>query len=249
MAITKLHEIWKVIDSEFPRDEWVSLQNIYSLVEANVQLKQDDFLPSAPKSDEPKWMRNVRNVLQNRKTKGDVAWDKNGKYMIPSSDIVISDDSIVVYQQSKPKHLISEERFRAIQKTRELIGLAGENWVVDYEKDNLSNSGYGELADKVERRSLTNISAGFDVLSYEFNGDKKFIEVKTTALSKLEFFLSSNELDVAKEFKGRYWIYFLSEIYGIPKLVKINNPAIEVGKTLLLTPTNYRAQLLNNARR
>jgi hypothetical protein len=246
MAITKLHEIWKVIDSEFPRDEWVPLQNIYTLIESKVQLKPDDFLPSAPKSDEPKWMRNVRNVLQTRKTSGDIAWDKNGRYMIPSSDIVISDDSIVAYEQSKPKFSISEERFRAIQKTREQIGLAGENWVVDYEKNSLINSGHNELADKVERISQTNISVGFDVLSYEFKGAKKFIEVKTTALSKLEFFLSSNELDVAKEYKSRYWIYFLSEIYGIPRLAKIHNPAIQVGKALSLTPTNYRAQLLNN---
>ena len=246
MTITKLHEIWEVIDSEFPRDEWVPLQHIYTLVESKVPLKPDDFLPSAPKSDEPKWMRNVRNVLQSRKINGDIAWDKNGKYMIPSSDITVSDDSIVVYQQSKPKFTISEERFRAIQKTREQIGLAGEYWVIDYEKDSLSNGGYSELADRVERISQMNISAGFDILSFEFNGGEKFIEVKTTALSKLEFFLSSNELEIAKEFKSRYWIYFLSEIYGIPKLVKIHNPAIEIGKMLSLTPTNYRVQLLNN---
>ena len=248
MAITKLHEIWEVIDTDFPRDEWVPLQNIYSLVETRIQLKPDDLLPSAPKSDEPKWMRNVRNVLQSRKTNGEIAWDKNGKYMIPSAEITISDDSIVVYQQSKPKFSISEERFRAIQKTREQIGLAGENWVVDFEKGSLNNSGHRELAEKVERISQANIAAGFDVLSYEFNGGEKFIEVKTTALSKLEFFLSSNELDVAKEFKSRYWIYFLSEIYGVPRLAKIRNPAIEVGKTLSLTPSNYRAQLLKNAR-
>lgn len=88
MAITKLHEIWDVIDYELPRDEWIPLQNIYTLVELRLHLKPDDFLPSAPQSEEPKWMRNVRNVLQRRKTNGDIAWDKNGKYMIPSSDIV-----------------------------------------------------------------------------------------------------------------------------------------------------------------
>lgn len=246
MTITKLHEIWEVIDTELPRDEWVPLKNIYTLIESKISLKPDDFLRSAPKSDEPKWMRNVRNVLQSRKTSGDIAWDKNSKYMIPSSDITISDDSLIVYQQSKPKFKISEERFRAIQKTREQIGLAGEYWVIDYEKINLSSGGYSELADKVERISQIDISAGFDVLSFEFNGGEKYIEVKTTALSKLEFYLSSNELEIAKEFKNRYWIYFLSEIYGVPKLVKIHNPAFEVGKILSLTPINYRVHLSNN---
>lgn len=245
MAITKLHEIWNIIDFELPRDEWIPLQSIYSLIESKLQLKPDDFLPSAPKSEEPKWMRNVRNVLQSRKTNGDIAWDKNGKYMLPSSDIVVSDDSIVVYQQSKPKFSISEERFKALQRTREEIGLAGEDWVVDYEKGNLKDSDSAELAEKVERISQTNISAGFDVLSYEVGGSEKFIEVKTTALSKLEFFLSSNELDIAREFKHRYWIYFLSEIYGSPKLVKIHNPSVEIGKSLSLTPINFRVQLLS----
>lgn len=245
MAITKLQEIWDVIDYELPRDEWIPLQKIYTLVKSKLQLKPDDFLPSAPQSEEPKWMRNVRNVLQGRKISGNIAWDKNGKYMIPSSDIVVSDDSIIVYHQSRPKVSISEERFKAIQKTREQIGLAGENWVVDYEKDNLTNDGYVELADKVKRISQTNISAGYDVLSFEESGNEKFIEVKTTALTKAEFFLSSNELDIAREFKYRYWIYFLSEIYGSPKLTKIHNPFIEIGKLLSLSPVNFRVQLLS----
>jgi hypothetical protein len=243
MAITKLHEIWELIYSELPRDEWIPLQSIYTLVESRIPLKPDDFLSSAPNSDEPKWMRNVRNVLQHKKVKGDIAWDKNGRYMVQSSDIIVSDDSIVIYEQSRPKHSISEERFRAIQKTREQIGLAGENWVIDYEKKFLSKNGYYDLANKVRRMSQTNILAGFDVLSYESNSDEKYIEVKTTALSKVEFFLSSNELEVAKELKNKYWIYFLSEIYGIPKLVRIQNPSVEVGTRLFLIAT--RSHLKN----
>lgn len=244
MAITKLHEFWEIIENQFPRDEWVPLQNIYSLVESNIRLKADDFLPSAPKNDEPKWMRNVRNVLQHRKITGDIAWDKNGRYMIPSSEITVADDSVTIYQQSKPKHSISEERFRAIQKTREQIGLAGENWVVDYERRELNQSGHKVLAEKVHRISAINLSAGYDVLSYEIIGDEKYIEVKTTALSRSEFFLSAHELDIAKEFKNRYWIYFVSEIYGDPRLIKIHDPADKIGNQLTLTPTNFRVQIL-----
>jgi uncharacterized protein DUF3883 len=99
-------------------------------------------------------------------------------------------------------------------------------------------------AEKVERISNANISAGFDVFSYEVSGNEKFIEVKTTALSKLEFYLSSNEIDIAREYQHRYRIYFLSEIYGSPKLMKIHNPLVEVGKLLSLTPANFRVQLL-----
>ena len=123
--------------------------------------------------------------------------------------------------------------------------LAGENWVVNYERNFLSENGHNELADRVSRISHTSIWAGYDVLSYELNSYEKYIEVKTTALSKLEFFLSANELEVAKEMKSRYWIYFLSEIYGIPKLVRIQNPSAVVDTRFFLTATNYRVQLLN----
>lgn len=243
MAITKLHEIWELINSKLPRDEWVALSKIYSLVEKNLQLTNNDFLPSAPKTDEPKWMRNVRNVLQSRKTNGEIAWDKNGKYMMPSSNIIVSDDSIVVYKQNKHSHVISEEQFRAIQKTREQVGLAGETWVVNYEINELKNKGLDELSKEVKRVSSVNIATGYDVLSYEFIGTEKFIEVKTTALSKTEFFLSANELDMAKEYRNRYWIYFVSEIFGTPKLYKIHNPSSEVGRSLHLTPVSFKVQL------
>ena len=99
-------------------------------------------------------------------------------------------------------------------------------------------------AEKVERISQANISAGFDVFSYEVSGNEKFIAVNTTALSKLEFYLSSNEIDIAREYQHRYRVYFLPEIYGSPKLMKIHNPLVEVGKLLSLTPANFRVQLL-----
>ena len=121
-------------------------------------------------------MRNVRNVLQSRKTNGEIAWDKNGKYMMPSSNVIVSDDSIVVYKQNELSHAISEEQFRAIQKTREQIGLAGETWVMNYEIHKLKNNGLDELSKDVKRISSVNIAAGYDVLSYEFVGTEKFIE-------------------------------------------------------------------------
>ena len=243
MAITTLNEIWEIITAELTRDEWIPLQDIYSLIEANVNLKTDDFLPSAPTISEPKWMRNVRNVLQHRKSTGDIAWDRDGKYMIPSSEISISDDSIVIYEQSKPKHTISEDRFKAIQKTREQIGLAGENWVIEYEKQELSNLGFTKSAANVKRIAEVNVAAGYDVLSYENEKREKYIEVKTTALSRMEFFLSSNELDVARELKNQYWIYFVSEIFGNPNLLKIHDPANQIGSLLVLSPTTYKVEI------
>jgi hypothetical protein len=241
MTITKLHEIWDVLNGSFPRDEWIHLQSIYEMIQTNIQLRPDDFLPSAPNSSEPKWMRNVRNVLQQRKNTGYIGWDKNGKYMIPTMEINISDDSITA--KSNIQYKISEERFKKIKESREAIGQAGEKWVMDYERSYLTTIGKFDLAKRITRISETNIAAGYDVLSFELDNSEKFIEVKTTALSKAEFFISANELGIAKQLNGNYWIYLVSEIYGEPKLITIQDPTKEIGKKLILTPINYQVQM------
>jgi len=241
MAITHLQDIWIVINEKLPRDEWIHLQSIYEMIQSNIQLRPDDFLPSAPNSSEPKWMRNVRNVLQQRKNNGHIAWDKNGKYMIPTMGITISDDSITT--PSKIHYKISEERFRKIQESREAIGQAGESWVINYERNYLTVKGKSELAERIARISEINIAAGYDILSFELDSSEKFIEVKTTALSKAEFFISANELEIAKQLNGNYWIYLVSEIYGEPKLFVIQDPTKEIGKKLILTPINFQVQI------
>jgi len=80
--MTRLPDIWKCLMSKLPRKQWVYLQAIYKVVEKNLPLDTEDFEPQSPKSDIPKWMRNVRNVLQYRKSTGDIEWDGAGKYRL-----------------------------------------------------------------------------------------------------------------------------------------------------------------------
>lgn len=75
-------EIWDTIFRSMEMNTWVRLGDIYKLIEKNCKLDPDDFLPQSPGSNTPKWKRNVRNVLQRRKTKGDINWDGNGKYLL-----------------------------------------------------------------------------------------------------------------------------------------------------------------------
>jgi len=78
----KSSQIWQVIDSELPRGSWQGIQAIYQLVERCLSLSPEDCMPSSPGGNEPKWLRNVRNVLQQRKDKGDIAWDGNANYLV-----------------------------------------------------------------------------------------------------------------------------------------------------------------------
>lgn len=81
-----LAEIWSIIKKYMPRDRWVSVEEIRDLVESNATLDTEDFEPEAPGSNIPKWRRNVRNVLVQRKRKGDIRWNKqmgnDSKYFI-----------------------------------------------------------------------------------------------------------------------------------------------------------------------
>lgn len=78
--MTRLPEIWECIKNNMPRGEWVPLDDIYHLIEGNIDLDKEDYEWQSPSSDIPKWKRNVRNVLQYRKRTGEIEWDGYGKY-------------------------------------------------------------------------------------------------------------------------------------------------------------------------
>lgn len=62
--------------------KWVPLNDIYSIVEHNLPLDREDYDWQSPTSSIPKWRRNVRNVLQYRKRKGDIEWDGQANYRL-----------------------------------------------------------------------------------------------------------------------------------------------------------------------
>lgn len=78
----RLPEIWNIIKSKLHRGEWISLQEVYELVSQNAELDDEDFDPQSPTSALPKWKRNVRNVLQYRKSTGEIQWDGDKHYRI-----------------------------------------------------------------------------------------------------------------------------------------------------------------------
>lgn len=93
------------------------------------------------------------------------------------------------------------------EKNRSL-GLAGEELVLKYEHQWLIDHNLPDLADRIEHIALSNSSAGYDIKSYDENGNEKYIEVKTTRSSKsAPFYISRNEVEVSRELGDQYWIY------------------------------------------
>lgn len=91
------------------------------------------------------------------------------------------------------------------------LGLLGEQFVMEYEKWNLTKLGQEKLAKEVKWVAQEKGDGmGYDILSKYVTGEDKFIEVKTTKLGKeTPFFFSSNELDFSKEHHYNYHLFRL----------------------------------------
>lgn len=81
--MTRLPEIWIIIQNRTPKNQWISLDEIYQVVQQHGNLDNEDYEPQSPKSNLPKWKRNVRNVLQYRKRTGEIRWNSEANYLIP----------------------------------------------------------------------------------------------------------------------------------------------------------------------
>ena len=75
-------EIWDIVQSKMPRGQWISLEQMYDMVRKFGTLDDEDFEWQSPTSDVPKWKRNVRNVLQHKKLKSEIEWNKKAEYRL-----------------------------------------------------------------------------------------------------------------------------------------------------------------------
>ena len=122
------------------------------------------------------------------------------------------------------------------------IGLAGEEFVINFEQARLLKSGRKDLANQVEHIARTKgDGAGFDVLSFEKSGMERLIEVKTTKYGKeAPFYVSRNEVVVSREQAERYHLYRVFEFRREPKLFGLKGA---LDTTCMLDPASYVARV------
>jgi hypothetical protein len=109
-------------------------------------------------------------------------------------------------------------------RRNKLLGDAGERFVLDFEKRRLANSPH--LAARVSWvSSERGDGLGYDIESFDENGDKIFIEVKTTrGGSRTPFFVSSNELTAATDLGAQYRLYRVYEYGAKPHIFVLRAP-------------------------
>ena len=123
------------------------------------------------------------------------------------------------------------------------LGRAGEELVVKFEQFRLAKEGLEQLAAKVEHVSKTKGDGlGFDVLSFDAEGNERFIEVKTTSFAKeTPFYASSSEIRFAEGNAERYSLYRLFEFRRTPKCYTL--PGV-IQDHCALDPISYRCSFL-----
>ena len=122
------------------------------------------------------------------------------------------------------------------------LGERGEKIVLGVEKEYLNAIEREDLAEKVEMVSLYDDSKGFDILSFDKDGNKKYIEVKSTRSkpNKINFILTRNELNKAKKLDN-YYIYIVFEVdKSNPKIQKIKDP---LEKNINIEPIKYKVTI------
>lgn len=153
------------------------------------------------------------------------------------------------FESILPRHVlaltvINEQALWDRLEVQRLRAQKAEELVLIEEKKRLVKIGCSELAKLVIRVSLEDVSAGYDILSFEKDGSPRLIEVKSSIGRAIRFEWSVRERELASENNERYWIYFVPLANILEKrtlpILMLRNPAklVKLG-SLLETPSSF----------
>lgn len=125
-------------------------------------------------------------------------------------------------KQPKNSQNVTRKGSAANAALKKEIGLAGEYHVYDYEVAYLKRNGRNDLAKLVVKQFEDESSfPGYDIKSFNLDGEEFFIEVKSsTSLKKNNFEITSNEINAAKRHRDKYFIYRVVNALMDPRISK-----------------------------
>lgn len=122
------------------------------------------------------------------------------------------------------------------------LGKAGEALVVDFERRRLAELERKDLAAKVRWVAQEDgDGAGYDIHSFDRDGNDRLIEVKTTRGGRsTPFFLTRNELALSEERPEHFRLFRLYEVAQAPRLFRLKPP---IAEAVTLEPETWRARV------
>lgn len=131
-------------------------------------------------------------------------------------------------------------------KVNKRIGDLGELFIMNYEKERLIKANKPKKAENIKHSSVEEGDGlGYDIYSYNSNGDPIFIEVKTTkGNADTPFFITRNELERSKQEQENYFIY---RVYNFNDKTLKGDLLIIKGdaSNLCVEPVNYKIRIKN----
>lgn len=90
-----------------------------------------------------------------------------------------------------------------------VLGKLGEEFVLELERRRLHDELRSDLAKQIEwTADVRGDGAGFDIASFNADGSRRYIEVKTTGLGKaFPFYVSANEVRCSETLKDAFHLY------------------------------------------
>jgi hypothetical protein len=161
----------------------------------------------------------------------------------PIGDVFVASPSLGAAKDRVPNRLRRlVQKFDPVERDHRnrSLGRAGEAFVVGIEKRKFMEAKRADLAQKVRWiADEEGDGAGFDVLSFEFAGEERLIEVKTTnGSARTPFFITRNEYRLAVE-RCAYWCIYRVHLFAMGPRVFTIEPPLE--KAVKLATETWRA--------
>ena len=197
-----------------------------------------------------------KTILNNKRVIREIASSSynNGEFNYESENLLhrlLSEIGIIL--SSDKGHFLSEGLFRHAKSEipqkyvneteNEEIGKFAERVIFKIEYNKLSKK--SDYLKYLEHTSLKNDRAGYDIKTFDPTDKKEFyLEVKGTTAPSTEFFITSNELNMAQKLGRQYKIIVVRGINlennSYDDIIEIPNPATTLHKQYSMSAEVYR---------
>lgn len=157
---------------------------------------------------------------------------------LATDDVLVPPPS-VARRAGRPAIGVTTGAFGALQDFRNRqLGRAGEEWVVDAERESLDRRGRRDLADRVVWvANDVGDGLGYDIASFKLDGTARHIEVKTTNLgARTPFFITRWEVEVSKSESTLWSLYRVFDFRSDPRIYRLDGSVEESAR---LEPTAF----------
>lgn len=130
--------------------------------------------------------------------------------------LFVNQKYVSVIANLKGLEMLSIKKLREILDKKIEVGNIAEDLIVLHERNRLESIGAIEESRLVKKISELNVSAGYDILSFDAKSPDlkydRFIEAKGSSNNLIRFDWSYNEVKIARNLGQKYWIYFLGGV-------------------------------------